>query len=354
MKLRPFAAGHLLLILLSLCIFSSAGAQTKVRVISAATVFDSSQANNTSIPLHLGYWKAEGLDVEAQPSPASAAIQAVITGNADIAYGGPSVALAAREKGAKLTAIYLNVRKNIYYPAVLESSDIKTLKDFKNKIMGVSSYGAQMNYIFSSMFEEAGLIPGQDVKTVEIGMGSQALTALTLDRVQIWGTWDSQAATIENLGFNLRRFTSPASERLDFGAAYFVRDDYLKKNRETLVKFLRGVAKGTVFALANPDASVHIHFLVFPNSKATGTDEQTAFKQALHIFNARAVSLPKKPNEMWGEMSIESVTATRDFLLKAGLLKKTFNPQDVFTNDLLADANRFDARAVEQQALNYK
>ena len=332
----------------------SVRAQTKVKVVSAATVFDSSQVNNTSVPMHLGYWKSEGLDVEAQPSTASAAIQAIMTGNAEIAYGGPSVALAAREKGAKITAIYLNVRKNIYYPSVLDDSDIRSIRDFKGKMMGVSSYGAQMNLIFSAMFEEAGLDPAKDVKTVEVGMGSQALTALTSGRVQIWGTWDSQAATIENLGFKVRKFTSPLSDGLNFGAAYFVRDDYLKKNREALVKFLRGVAKGTVFALANPEAGVRIHFLVFPNSKPTGVDEQTAFKQALHIFSARAPSLAKEPSERWGEMSVQSVAATKDFLLKAGLLKKDFNPTDVFTNDLIDAANQFDEQAVRQQAINFK
>ena len=128
----------------------------------------------------------------------------------------------------------------------------------------------------------------------------------------------------------------------------------MKNNREALVKFLRGVAKGTVFALANPEAGVRIHFLVFPNSKPTGVDEQTAFKQALHIFSARAPSLAKEPSERWGEMSVQSVAATKDFLLKAGLLKKDFNPTDVFTNDLIDAANQFDEQAVRQQAINFK
>ena len=336
-------------------LIASAGAyaQTKIRIVSAATVLDASQANNSSIPLHLGYWKSEGLDVEVQPSTASASVQALLTGNAEVAYGGASSALAAREKGAKLKAVYLNVRKNIYYPAVLASSDIRSIRDFKGKIMGVSSYGAQMNLIFKAMFEEAGLDPAKDVQIVEIGVGPQALTALSNNRVQIWGTWDAQVSTIENLGFQVRKFTSPLAEGLSFGAAYYVREDYLEKNRDVVAKLMRGIAKGTVFALANPNAAIDIHFKTFPNTKPTGVDDATAVKQALNIFNGRAISLGKEPNEKWGEFSEQTVVATKDFLLKAGLLKKDFAPKEFYTNEIIDEANRFDEAAIRKQAADY-
>lgn len=334
-------------------VVGAAFAAEKVRIVSAATVLDSSQANNSSIPLYLGYWKAEGLDVEVLPSTASAAIQALVTGNAEFAYSGPSGAMAAREKGAKIKAVYLNVRENIYYPAVLENSPIKSIADFRGKVIGVSSYGAQMNYIFKAMLEEAGLDPANDVRFVEIGVGPQALTALTSNRADIWGTWDSQIATVENMGFGVRRFSSPFSESLSFGAGYYVREDYLEKNREIIEKVLRGIAKGTVFAHANPEGAIKIHFETYPNTKPTGVDEETAFKQSLHIFKSRAVSLKKKPGERWGEISAASVAATKDFLLKSGLLNKDFAPEEFFTNDLIDAANRFDEAEILKQAAEY-
>ena len=62
---------------------------------------------NSSIPQTLGYWKAEGLDLEITTLEGSTAgVQQLAAGNIQFATVGPETALIAREKGVKIKAFY--------------------------------------------------------------------------------------------------------------------------------------------------------------------------------------------------------------------------------------------------------
>src|SRR5262249_11776917 len=62
---------------------------------------------NSSIPLTLGYWKAEGVDIDVTTLEGSTAgVQQLAAGNIQFATVGPETALIAREKGVKIKAFY--------------------------------------------------------------------------------------------------------------------------------------------------------------------------------------------------------------------------------------------------------
>ena len=58
-------------------------------------------------------------------------------------------------------------------------------------------------------------------------------------------------------------------------------EDFLANNRQQAVALARGYAKGTVFAIANPEAAIRILWEVYPQTKATGKDEATALRDDL-------------------------------------------------------------------------
>ncbi len=325
-------------------------AAEKVIIAIGTSVFDASQANNTSYPIFSKCWEKEGLNVELQPTSSTAAMQAVLSGQAQMVNMGPAAGVIARGKGAPLTAVYVNMRKNFQFPVVLESSPIKTIADFKGKTMGVFSYGAQMVKVFRGMASEAGLNPDKDLNIVETGVGAQAITALQTGRVDIWGTWDSQIATAENAGLKLRRFTTPAAEKLTWGGSYFVRDDYVKSNPQAIEKTLRCIAQGSVAAIANPQGAVKAHWQVYPATKPSGIEESKAFEQALHLLNTRVEFLKLNAGERWGEFPHEMVAETVKFMRDTGELQNDIDPKMLYTNQFVEGINRFDAKAVEAAA----
>jgi NitT/TauT family transport system substrate-binding protein len=56
----------------------------------------------------------------------------------------------------------------------------------------------------------------------------------------------------------------------------------------------------------------------------------------------------------WGENSVANYAAYLDFLVKWGVLKQKVDVNDVITNDLIADINKFDPAEIVRQAKNYK
>jgi len=331
---------------------ATAAAQDRQKVIVAigTTSVDVSQAYNTSIPIYTKCWEKEGLDVIIQPISSGAGMQAVLSGQAQLVNMGSGTAIQARAKGAPIRSVFLNIRKNFQFPVVLESSPIKSVADFKGKTIGVISYGAVLVNVTKGMIAEAGLDPAKDVTFIETGVGAQAVSALTSGKVDIWGTWDSQIATAENMGVKLRRFTSPSAEKLDFGSAYFARDDYIKANPQVLEKFLRCAVQGVQTVIANPEGAVRAHWQVYPASKPSRRDDATAMKQALHILKTRLDYVKVEPGQKYGELAPSSVTSMIDFMQANKQIEAAVDPKDVYTNQFVNAANSFDPGAVKAAA----
>jgi NitT/TauT family transport system substrate-binding protein len=329
---------------------SALAAGIPVTIAVGTTSIDASQANNTSVPIYTKCWEKEGLDVTIQPVNSTAAMQAVLSGQAQFSNHGPGAALQARAKGAPIKAVYVNMRKNFQFPVVLDNSPIKTIQDFKGKTIGVISYGAVLVQIIKAQIAEAGLDPNKDVTFIETGTGAQAVAALTSGKVDIWGTWDSQIAVAENMGLKLRKFTSAAGEKLDFGSSFFVRDDYMKSSPEVTEKVLRCLVQGTQVTMMNPEGAIRAHWQVYPSSKPTGLDDATAMKQALHLVKTRMEYLKVEGNEKYGEITLRSATDMIDFMRKNDQLPGKLEPADSFSNQFIAGANRFNPAAVKAAA----
>ena len=325
---------------------TTASAAEKVTIAIGTEVLDASQVNNTSLPIYSKCWSNAGLDVTLQPTNSTAAMQAVLSGQADMVNMGPAAAIIARTKGAPIKAVYLNMRHNFQFPVVLENSPIKSLADFKGKTIGVASYGAQMLQIFRGMLSEAGLNPDKDVTFVETGTGAQAIAALVRGRVDIWGTWDSQIATAENQGIKLRRFSSPYADKLNFGGSYFVRDDMISKRPQVIAKVLRCVAIGSQTALTNPQAALQVHWKVFPLTKPSNVDTATAIRQGLHIINTRNEFLKLEPGVQWGEIPLSAVANMVAFMKAANVIQSSPPLHDLYTNQFIAAINDFDRAKV--------
>jgi len=56
----------------------------------------------------------------------------------------------------------------------------------------------------------------------------------------------------------------------------------------------------------------------------------------------------------WGENSEANYAAYADFLLHNGVLKEKVDVNDLITNDLIEDINKFDQAAIVKLAKEYK
>jgi NitT/TauT family transport system substrate-binding protein len=332
-----------------------ASAETVVKVGWCARTV-SSAAAPFAIATKMGWFKDAGISVELVPLPGSTDCVKLV-GTGDIPYALPSVEPLAslRPQGLKAKVFYTAYQGNIYGPAVPAESPIKTLADLKGKKIGVQAMASAGYPVIRAIVASEGMDPDTDISVIVVGEGAQAAALVRSGQVDALSLYDVQYALIENAGVPLRRIEAKQIDRYPSNG-FIALDETLEKNRAQAVALTQGYAKGTLFAIANPEAAVRILWEVFPLTKATGKDEATALKDDMKAIQARIVNwkLEKAGVTHWGENSVANYDAYLDFLLKWQVIKQKPNIADVVTNDLLPDIDKFAPDAVTAQAKAYK
>jgi NitT/TauT family transport system substrate-binding protein len=348
--------GRLGAALAALCLVAvPATAETTVRVGWCARTV-SSAAAPFAIATKLGWYKAAGLAVEVVPLPGSTdCVKNVAT--KEVPYSLPSMEPLAiiRGQGVKAKIFYTAYQGNIYGIAVPAASPIKSFADLKGKKIGVTSMASAGVIVARALAATNGLNPDRDISIVVAGEASQTAALLRSGQVDALSQFDTQYALTENAGAKLRMLENKEIARYPSNG-FVALEETLKNKRAEAVALAQGYAKGTVFAIANPEAAVRILWEVFPQTKATGKDEATALKDDVKTLEARAENwkLEKGGVAHWGENSVANYQAYADFLVKNGVLKEKVAAQDLVTNDLIADINKFDPKAVEAEAKKHK
>src|SRR5438093_482550 len=183
-----------LLVLVSLAAAGAVGAQTRppAKVVYPLTTKDVSVglSAHTSIPLTLGYWKAEGLDVEVTTLEGSTAgLQQLAAGNIHFATVGPEVALIAREKGVKVKSFYVVSGVTIFRVVVPKDSAIQTVADLRGKTIGCSALTSGAVPVARALLASGGVDPDKDVKWIGVGTGAPAAVALNGQSVADMTRW---------------------------------------------------------------------------------------------------------------------------------------------------------------------
>lgn len=341
--------------LVLLAFLSPAQAQTTVRVgFCARTV--SAAAAPFAIATKMGWFAERGIKVELVPLPGSTdCVKLVATG--EIPFSIPSIEPVAiiRTQGVKIINYYTAYQGNIYGMAVPQDSPIKTLDDLKGKTIGVTSMASSGVLTARAMVANRGLNPERDVRIVVAGEGAQTAALLRSNQVDAISQFDTQYTLVENAGVALRHLD--VGELASYPSNGFVAtEETLKKRTADAIALGQGYAKGTLFALANPEAAVRILYEVYPFTRATGKDDATAFGDDIKTLNARAKNwrLEAGRVQKWGENNIANYQAYLDFLLKWNILKEKANAVDLVNNDLIAEINAFDSTAITAQAKAFK
>lgn len=333
----------------------TADAQTTVRVAWCAKTV-SSAAAPFAIATKMGWFAKDGIKVELVPMPGSTdCVKAVAT--KDVQYGLPSIEPLAiiRPQGVKVKNYYTAYQANIYGIAVPDDSPIKTFADLKGKTIGVTSMASAGVIVARALAANNGFNPDKDIKIVVAGEAAQTAALLRSKQVDALSQFDTQYALTENAGAKLRLLD--AKDIANFPSNGLIAlEERLANNRAEAVALAQGYAKGTAFAIANPEVAIRILWEVYPQTKATGKSEADAMRDDVKTLEARARSwrLESVGAKKWGDNLVGNYTAYIDFLVKNGVLKEKAATMDLITNDLIEDINKFDQGEIEKMAKGWK
>jgi NitT/TauT family transport system substrate-binding protein len=299
-----------------------------------------------------------GMKVELVPLPGSTdCVKLVAT--RDVQYGLPSIEPLAiiRPQGVKMKNYYTAYQGNIYGIAVPADSPIKSFDELKGKRIGVTSMASAGVIIARSLAANRGWNPDRDISIVVVGEVAQTAALLRSGQVEALSQFDTQYALTENAGAKLRMLDKANEAIARFPSNGFVAlEETLANRRAEAVTLAQGYAKGTIFAMTNPEAAIRILWEVFPQTKPTGKTEADALKDDIKTLEARARNWRLEAGGVtkWGDNSEANYGAYVDFLVKNGVLKEKIAVGDLITNDLIADINKFDPAAIATMAKNYK
>jgi NitT/TauT family transport system substrate-binding protein len=332
-----------------------AAAQTPLRVATCARTITTGVGAAFAVAMKLGWFKQERLAVDVVPLPGSTdCTKSVATRDVPIALPSVEPLAIVRPQGVKAKIFYTAYQTSGYGIAVPVDSPIRSHADLKGKTIGVTNMASAGVIIARAQAAAAGLNPDTDINIVVAGEGAQPAAMLRGKQVDALSQFDTQYALIENAGIKMRYLDRTAIEKQPANG-FLALEDTLKSRRADLIGFGRAYAKGTIFAINNPEAAVRIVYEVFPQTRPTGKDEATAVRDDVKVFGARLPHLLLEPAgvKRWGENSEKNYGAYADFLFKWGVIKQKVDARDLITNELIDEINQFDAARIAAEARAY-
>jgi len=206
-----------------------------------------------TISEQLGYFKAEGLDVEISDFAGGAkALQALIGGSADVVSGAYEHTINMQSKNQSIESIVLMGRA----PQIAMGISTKAmpgyrgLADLRGKKIGVSAPGSSTNMVSNLVLSRAG-VKASDVSYVGVGTSAGAISALRSGQIDAICNTDPIMTMLEQKGdvkiisdTRTLKGTQEVFGGLMPAACFYVHTDYVKANPNTCQALANAIVHG--------------------------------------------------------------------------------------------------------------
>ncbi|MCX7241268.1 MAG: ABC transporter substrate-binding protein [Burkholderiales bacterium] len=155
-----------------------------------------------TIAEQLGYFKAEGLEVEISDfAGGSKALQALVGGSADVVSGAYEHTISLQAKGQYIREFVLQGRAPQIVLVVNTKAlpNFKSIADLKGRKVGVTAPGSSTNIMANFVLAKAGLKPS-DITVVGVGAGAGAVAAFQSGQIDAMSNLDPVISTLERGG----------------------------------------------------------------------------------------------------------------------------------------------------------
>ena len=243
-----------------------------------------------AIATKMGWFRAEGIEVELVPLPGSGdCVKNLATREVMAALPSVEPLAVGRPQGIKAKVFYTAYQGNIYGIAVPVDSPVQKFTDLRGKNIGVIAMGSAGVLIARALAATNGMNPDKDINIVVAGEGAQTAALVRSKQIEALSQYDTQYALVDNAGVKLRMLDTKDIDRYPSNG-FMTLEETIKNKRREMVAVAKGYAMGTVFAIANPEAAVRILYEVYPATKPTGKDEATAIRDDVKVLQARIVN----------------------------------------------------------------
>src|SRR3982750_410445 len=206
-----------------------------------------------TISEQLGYFKAEGLDVEISDFAGGAkALQALMGNSADVVSGAYEHTINMQSKNQFIQSIVLMGRAPQIAMGVSTKGmpNYKGLPDLRGKKIGVSAPGSSTNMVANLVLSRAG-VKASEVSYVGVGTGAGALAALRSGQIDAMTNTDPVMTMLEQKGdVRIISDTRTLKGTQDvFGgpmpaACFYTHADFVRQNPNTCQALANAIVHG--------------------------------------------------------------------------------------------------------------
>lgn len=283
------------------------------------------------VALNKGYYKDQGLDVEIiEPGDnATTSMVAVNKANFGVSYQEDVTYALTSEDPLPIKTIATIIQHNTSGFVALESSGIKSVKDFEGKTYAGWGAPSEEAVIKACMEKE-----GADFSKLTIvgadGSGIAGLSDKTgADKVNIsWEFygWAVTKAIMDGYKVNYMPLAD-IDERLDYYTPVIItNNEMIENDPETVQKFMAATKKGYEYAIDNPDESAEIL-----HDEALQDTDLDFLKESQKYLSEQYA----KDAESWGVMKDSVWDNYTDFMYESGLIDQKIGASDQYTNEFV-------------------
>ena len=295
-----------------------------------------------------GYFGDIETTLEPGPSDATATVKLVDQNQADVGYPSPGVFSLGLTQGMPLVSAFHMGGADVFSFAFRKGEKPDSLKGLEGKTVVLGSAGWQS--ICDPMLKAAG-VDITKIKYVDAGWPTWG-TALKEGKGDSALSWEGLRAQWKGQGFDFdywlgRDFSKLPANSFVMRKADF--DDDAKK--KVYARYFQGWAAGLEFGRMNPRAATQIVMEQFPGlaSQMTPDVAVESQMQLAAVFAGRWEERKK-----WGYHLPESWKLFFDTGREIGQITTDFKLEDVVKNDLIDEANAFDAAKIKADSDGFK
>jgi NitT/TauT family transport system substrate-binding protein len=291
-----------------------------------------------------GYFGDIETTLEPGPSDATATVKLVDQGQADMGYPSPGVFSLGLAQGIPLVSVFHMGGADVFDFAFRKGEKPADLKALEGKTVVLGSAGWQS--ICDPMLLAAG-VDISKVKYVEGGWPAWG-TVLMQGQGDAALAWEGLRAQWKGQGLDFDYILGRDFSKLPANSFVIRKGDFDDEAKlKVYGAYLKGWAAGLEFGRQNPRAATQIVMEQFPglSSQMTPPVATESQMQLANVFAGRWDERKK-----WGYHLMDSWQLFFDTAKKTGQIPEPINAPDVVKNDLVDEANSFDAAKVKADA----
>lgn len=286
------------------------------------------------VAIELGYFKAEGLNVELVTGfGADKTMTAVLSGEAEIGFMGSESSIYVYNEGAEdyvVNFAQLTQRAGNFLVA-REANDNFKWTDLEGKTVIGGRAGGMPQMVLEYILKKNGIDPAKDVtivQNIDFGLTAEAFSSGTGDYTV---EFEPAATALEKEGKGyVVDSLGVESGKVPY-TAYSAKKSYIEKNPEIIQKFTNAIQKGLDYV--NSHSPEEIAKVIKPQFKETDND------QLVTIIKRYYDQGTWKENTVFEE---ESFNLLQDILLEAGVIEGKVPYTDLITTE-------YSNKTIEQQ-----